>query len=67
MVLGALLMPGRLVLPFLLLAVASGACDDAGQPPIDRRSFPKGFVFGTASAAYQVPQSTCLSSQLLIR
>ncbi|KAK1683796.1 hypothetical protein QYE76_044644 [Lolium multiflorum] len=46
-------MPGRFVLPFLLLAVASGAHDDAGRPPIDRRSFPKGFVFGTASSAYQ--------------
>uniref|UniRef100_A0ACD5UBS0 Uncharacterized protein n=1 Tax=Avena sativa TaxID=4498 RepID=A0ACD5UBS0_AVESA len=46
-------MPSRLVLPFLLLAVGSGAYDDAGRSPIDRRSFPEGFIFGTASAAYQ--------------
>ncbi|CAM0904207.1 unnamed protein product [Alopecurus aequalis] len=53
MVRRSVVMPSRLVLPFLLLAVASGAYDDAGLPPIDRRSFPDGFVFGTASAAYQ--------------
>jgi hypothetical protein len=66
LVLGALVMPGRFVLPFLLLVVASGAHDDAGRPPIDRRSFPKGFVFGTASSAYQVSgfhNSTCLPSR----
>ncbi|PAN38664.1 hypothetical protein PAHAL_7G187900 [Panicum hallii] len=43
----------RLLLPFLLLAVAFGAYDGAGQPPISRRSFPEGFVFGTSSASYQ--------------
>jgi hypothetical protein len=59
--LGALVMPGRFVLPFLLLAVASGAYDDAGQPPIDRRSFPEGFVFGTASAACQVSTAPLVS------
>ncbi|KAG2629178.1 hypothetical protein PVAP13_3KG409700 [Panicum virgatum] len=44
---------GRLLLPFLLLAVASGSYDGARQPSINRRSFPHGFVFGTASSAYQ--------------
>ncbi|XP_025824069.1 beta-glucosidase 12-like [Panicum hallii] len=47
---------GRLLPPFLLLAlaVASGAYyDGAGQPPVNRRNFPEGFVFGTASSAYQ--------------
>ncbi|KAL6652541.1 hypothetical protein ACP70R_011466 [Stipagrostis hirtigluma subsp. patula] len=44
------------LLPFLLLAVASGygAYDGSSQPPqIDRTSFPEGFIFGAASAAYQ--------------
>ena len=45
---------GRLLLPFLLLVVASGSYDGARQPSINRRSFPHGFVFGTASSAYQV-------------
>ncbi|KAF8769384.1 hypothetical protein HU200_006611 [Digitaria exilis] len=48
---------GRLLPPLLLLAVASAvasaAYDGAGLPPISRRSFPDGFIFGTASAAYQ--------------
>ncbi|KAF7011815.1 hypothetical protein CFC21_026082 [Triticum aestivum] len=42
------------VFPFLLLVVASSAADGAfGLQPISRRSFPKGFIFGTASSAYQ--------------
>nr|CAB3465855.1 unnamed protein product [Digitaria exilis] len=49
----ALAMHGRLLLPFLLLSVVSGAYNGASQPSIDRRSFPEGFVFGTASSAYQ--------------
>ena len=44
----------RRLLSFLLLAVASGSYDGASQPSISRRSFPHGFVFGTASSAYQV-------------
>ncbi|KAF8659755.1 hypothetical protein HU200_058217 [Digitaria exilis] len=44
---------GCFLLPFLLLAVTSGAYDGSGEPSIDRRSFPEGFVFGTASSAYQ--------------
>lgn len=45
----------RLLLPFfLLIAITSGAYDDVGQPPISRRSFPEGFIFGTSSASYQV-------------
>ncbi|KAF0913086.1 hypothetical protein E2562_020235 [Oryza meyeriana var. granulata] len=43
---GAAVMFGGLLLPFLL-AVASG------EPSISRRSFPKGFIFGTASSSYQ--------------
>ncbi|CAL5016410.1 unnamed protein product [Urochloa decumbens] len=49
-------MPGRLLLAVVLVAVASGAYagyDAAGTPPISRRSFPKGFVFGTSSSSYQ--------------
>ncbi|EEC77466.1 hypothetical protein OsI_16288 [Oryza sativa Indica Group] len=47
-------MPGGLLLTFLLLAVvASGAYNSAGEPPVSRRSFPKGFIFGTASSSYQ--------------
>ena len=47
-------MPCLLMLPFLLLAAASGAAYAASTPPISRKSFPEGFVFGTASSAYQV-------------
>ncbi|OEL35432.1 Beta-glucosidase 24 [Dichanthelium oligosanthes] len=47
----------RLLLPLLLLllaVVASAAYNGGGgQPAISRRSFPEGFIFGTASAAYQ--------------
>ncbi|WVZ90736.1 hypothetical protein U9M48_037010 [Paspalum notatum var. saurae] len=45
----------RLVLTsLLLLAVASSAAyDGSSQPSIGRTSFPEGFVFGTASSAYQ--------------
>ncbi|TVU15613.1 hypothetical protein EJB05_39143, partial [Eragrostis curvula] len=46
-------MLGHLLLPFLILAVASGAYDGGGLPPINRRSFPEGFIFGTASSSYQ--------------
>ena len=47
-------MPCLLMLPFLLLAAASGAAYAASTPPISRKSFPEGFIFGTASSAYQV-------------
>jgi len=51
----AAMLPCLLLLPFLLLAAASGAANDAAStPPISRKSFPEGFVFGTASSAYQV-------------
>ncbi|KAG0526256.1 hypothetical protein BDA96_06G130200 [Sorghum bicolor] len=44
----------RLLPLFLLLSVAAGgAYDGAGQPPISRRSFPEGFIFGASSASYQ--------------
>uniref|UniRef100_A0A0D3FWZ8 4-hydroxy-7-methoxy-3-oxo-3,4-dihydro-2H-1,4-benzoxazin-2-yl glucosidebeta-D-glucosidase n=1 Tax=Oryza barthii TaxID=65489 RepID=A0A0D3FWZ8_9ORYZ len=44
---GAVAMSGGI----LLLAAA---CVEAGElPPISRRSFPKGFIFGTSSASYQ--------------
>ncbi|CAL5016402.1 unnamed protein product [Urochloa decumbens] len=46
-------MLGRLLLQLLLLAAASEALNGTRLPPISRRSFPKGFVFGTASSAYQ--------------
>jgi hypothetical protein len=43
----------RHLLPvLLLLALACGG--GAHSPPLTRHSFPKGFVFGTDSAAYQV-------------
>ncbi|TVU50374.1 hypothetical protein EJB05_01744, partial [Eragrostis curvula] len=42
-----------LLLPFLLLGVASGTYNGGSEPSIGRRSFPEGFVFGTASSAYQ--------------
>ncbi|KAL6874366.1 hypothetical protein ACP4OV_013386 [Aristida adscensionis] len=42
---------GRRLLPFLLLAVAYGG--GGGRPNISRRSFPQGFIFGTASSSYQ--------------
>jgi len=44
----------RLLPLFVLLTVAAGAYDGAGQPPISRRSFPEGFIFGASSASYQV-------------
>jgi len=40
----------RLLLLSLLLSVAAGSYDGAGQPP----SFPEGFIFGASSASYQV-------------
>uniref|UniRef100_A0A0E0BWM7 4-hydroxy-7-methoxy-3-oxo-3,4-dihydro-2H-1,4-benzoxazin-2-yl glucosidebeta-D-glucosidase n=1 Tax=Oryza meridionalis TaxID=40149 RepID=A0A0E0BWM7_9ORYZ len=50
---GAVPMSGGLLLLLLLLLLAV-ACVEAGeQPPISRRSFPKGFIFGTSSASYQ--------------
>jgi len=49
------------LLPLLLLAAASNAYGGAGQPPISRRSFPEGFIFGTASAAYQVVATVLIS------
>jgi beta-glucosidase len=57
---GVAAMIGRLLLLqlLILLAAASAAVaayDGAGQlPPISRRSFPEGFIFGTASSSYQV-------------
>ena len=43
----------RQILPaLLLLALACGSA--ARTPLLTRHSFPKGFVFGTGSAAYQV-------------
>ena len=51
----AAMLARRLLLQLFLLAAASDAYGDgAGQPPISRRSFPEGFIFGTASSAYQV-------------
>jgi hypothetical protein len=56
-------MPGRgrlLLLEVVLVAVAASSAyagyDAAGgtPPSISRRSFPKGFIFGTSSSAYQV-------------
>jgi beta-glucosidase len=52
-------MLGRLLLPLLTLAVVACGADDhggAGLPPISRRSFPEGFIFGTASSSYQVKE-----------
>ncbi|KAL6658133.1 hypothetical protein ACP70R_003719 [Stipagrostis hirtigluma subsp. patula] len=46
-------MLGRLLPPFLFLVIGSGAYSGAAQLPINRRSFPEGFIFGTASSAYQ--------------
>ncbi|XP_047067450.1 beta-glucosidase 12-like isoform X1 [Lolium rigidum] len=46
-------MPAGAVLIFLLLAVASAAYDGVGSESVSRRSFPKGFLFGTASSSYQ--------------
>ncbi|KAG8064805.1 hypothetical protein GUJ93_ZPchr0004g39479 [Zizania palustris] len=57
---GSVVASGGLVLSFLLLAVTSGTYSGAGEPPISRRSFPEGFIFGTASSSYQVKASTSL-------
>jgi hypothetical protein len=52
---GAVAMSGGILLLLLLLLLLAAACVEAGElPPISRRSFPKGFIFGTSSASYQV-------------
>uniref|UniRef100_A0A0E0H223 Beta-glucosidase n=1 Tax=Oryza nivara TaxID=4536 RepID=A0A0E0H223_ORYNI len=49
---GAMVMSGGVLL--LLLAFTCAAYNDAGElPAISRRSFPKGFIFGTSSSSYQ--------------
>jgi hypothetical protein len=54
---GAMVMSGGVLL--LLLAFTCAAYNDAGElPPISRRSFPKGFIFGTSSSSYQVRHPT---------
>ncbi|CAL5068424.1 unnamed protein product [Urochloa decumbens] len=51
---GAAMLGRLLLLQLLLLAAASDAANNGtGLPPISRKSFPKGFIFGTASSAYQ--------------
>jgi hypothetical protein len=46
---GEVVMLGGILLPLLLVVAVSGE-----PPPISRRSFPEGFIFGTASSSYQV-------------
>jgi hypothetical protein len=54
---GAMVMSGGVLL--LLLAFTCAAYNDAGElPAISRRSFPKGFIFGTSSSSYQVRHPT---------
>ncbi|CAO2042662.1 unnamed protein product, partial [Urochloa humidicola] len=55
MAVGVAAMLGRLLLQLLLLAAASGADHNSStiEPLISRKSFPEGFIFGTASSAYQ--------------
>ncbi|XP_052153006.1 beta-glucosidase 13 [Oryza glaberrima] len=45
---GEVVMLGGILLPLLLVVAVSGEL-----PPISRRSFPEGFIFGTASSSYQ--------------
>nr|Q7XKV5.2 RecName: Full=Beta-glucosidase 11; Short=Os4bglu11; Flags: Precursor [Oryza sativa Japonica Group]CAE05482.2 OSJNBa0022H21.2 [Oryza sativa Japonica Group] len=50
---GAMVMSGALLL-LHLLAFTCVACNGGSElPPISRRSFPKGFIFGTSSSSYQ--------------
>ncbi|EEC77465.1 hypothetical protein OsI_16287 [Oryza sativa Indica Group] len=51
---GAMVMSGALLL-LHLLAFTCVACNGGSElPPISRRSFPKGFIFGTSSSSYQL-------------
>ncbi|TVU20825.1 hypothetical protein EJB05_30422, partial [Eragrostis curvula] len=43
----------RLIPLFLLVTLASSSYDSTNQTPMNRGSFPHGFIFGTASSAYQ--------------
>lgn len=40
------------------IAAAAGCCDELVTGNITRNSFPEGFVFGTATSAYQVEGMT---------
>jgi beta-glucosidase len=53
----AAMLLARFLLPLLALAVVAYGANvhgSAGLPPISRRSFPQGFIFGMASSSYQV-------------
>jgi hypothetical protein len=52
----AAMLHARLLLPLLALAVVAYG---SGLPPISKRSFPEGFIFGTASSSYQVRVRSC--------
>jgi len=45
-----------LILSSMVIIEAATIFTDGNSPPLNRSSFPDGFIFGTASSAYQVLQ-----------
>lgn len=57
----------EVVILLVLMAMSQGCDAQNTTGGLTRKSFPNGFVFGTASSAYQVSSSSSSSSSTLTR